>query len=92
MAAVKRNNIAVRSVIVVISALASVGIWAAVTRGGAPSVPSPDSSTSTRAAGDPNFSANDGFLTQGATQVSPGNSGQYSPQRAPAPRLRTRAS
>ena len=92
MAIVKRNNLALRSAMIAISALASLGIWAAVTKPGAAPASTPASGTSTQALGDSNFAANDNFLTQGTAQASAGSTSQYPTQRAPTPRLRTRAS
>ena len=91
MANVKRKNLASRSIIILLSVLASLGIWTAVARPQPSSTATARSSASAAQGTNVNFGPNDNFLTQSPPQSSAGSS-QYPVQRAPAPRFRTRAS
>ena len=91
MANVKRKNLVARFVIILLSLLASLGIWVAVAKPQPSSTGTAKSSASAAQGTTVNFGTNDNFLTPNPPQTSAGSS-QYPVQRAPAPRFRTRAS
>ncbi|GEM_PF-5593844 len=95
---VKHNNGMARWAVVLVSAVASIGLWAAVTRSAQPAQPLgllPDVAISAPAqAPNPNFSNSDTFLTQSQVPTGPTAGRQPVPPAAAAaqPRLRTRGS
>ncbi len=96
MANIKHNKMLARSIILVGTALAGLGIWTTVTHA---TLPSSNNSNAPVIAGssniNSNFSENDTFLAQPGIQQAPNygqQGGTTQPNSARAPRLRTRGS
>ncbi len=93
----KHNKWAARWAVVAASALASVGIWVAVTKSVQPSTAAPPDAitiSSPAPTANPNFSNNDTFLTQVQVPTGPTAGRQPIAPAVPSvrPRLRTRGS